>query len=386
MPQPDFSAELARLDAAGLRRRRRIVESPQAPRLTADGRPWLSFCSNDYLGLANHPKLIEATVEAARRHGVGSGASPLVSGHHRLHQALEDKLAAFMGRSCLCFSGGFPANVGILPALLGREDAIFADRLVHASIIDGAQLSRAKLRRFRHNDVAHLEELLAATPARRRLIAVDGVFSMDGDLAPMPELLALAERFDAWLYVDDAHAFGVLGQGGRGLPEHFGLASTRIIHLCTLGKAAGVAGAAVFAEADVIDWLLQSARSYVFSTAPPPLLSAALLAALELIGSEPWRREHLGKLISRLRDGCQGLPWSLLDSPTPIQPLVVGENQAALDLAEALRGHGIWVPAIRPPTVPLGTARLRITLSASHSEQDVQRLLDSLTLAARELP
>ncbi len=384
MSQADFSAELARLDEAGLRRHRRMVESPQAPRLRADGRDWLSFCSNDYLGLANHPKLIEATVEAARRHGVGGGASPLVSGHHLLHQALEDRLAAFMGRPCLGFSGGFPANVGILPALVGREDAIFADKLVHASIIDGAQLSRAKLKRFRHNDPAHLEELLKTTPGRRCLIAVDGVFSMDGDIAPLPELLRLAEAYDAWLYVDDAHGFGVLGQGGRGLPEHFGIKSPRLIHLCTLGKAAGVAGAAVFAEQNVIDWLLQSARSYVFSTAPPALLAAALLASLDIIEHEPKRREHLRHLIKRLRSGCADLPWALMASMTPIQPLVVGANQAALDLAEALRGHGIWVPAIRPPTVPEGTARLRISLSAAHTEADVDQLLEALQVCGGE--
>lgn len=384
MPHPDFSAELARLDEAGLRRRRSVVESPQAPLLTVAGERWLSFCSNDYLGLASHPKLIEAAVDAARHHGVGSGASPLVSGHHRLQEELERELSRFMGRPCLTFSGGFPANTGILPALVGREDAIFADRLVHASLIDGAQLSRANLRRFRHNDMAHLAEMLEATPARRRLIVVDGVFSMDGDVAPLPELLRLAEACDAWLYVDDAHGFGVLGEGGRGLPEHFGLESPRLIHLCTLGKAAGVAGAAVFAEQSVIDWLLQSARSYVFSTAPPPLLAAALLAALELIRQEPERRSHLRELIARLRAGCRDLPWTLPDSPTPIQPLLVGANQAALDLSGGLKERGIWVPAIRPPTVPQGTARLRISLSAAHRPEEVDRLLEALhALAGR---
>lgn len=385
MPQPDFSAELARLDEAGLRRLRRVVESAQGPRLLAEGRDWLSFCSNDYLGLAAHPKLTEAVVEAVRQYGVGSGASPLVNGHHLLHERLEQSLAAYMGRPCLTFTGGFPANTGILPALVGRDDAIFADKLVHASLIDGAQLSRANLRRFRHNDTAHLRELLASTAARRRLIVVDGVFSMDGDMAPLPELLQLAEEFDAWLYVDDAHAFGVLGQGGRGLPEHFGLASPRIIHLCTLGKAAGVAGAAVFAEASVIEWLINSARSYIFATAAPPLLAAALLASLELIRDEPERRSNLQNLIQRLRAGCADLPWQLPESATPIQPLIVGENRAALDLAAFLRQRGIWVPAIRPPTVPQGTARLRISLSAAHTESDVDELLAALHVAAREL-
>ncbi|MGB0129924.1 MAG: 8-amino-7-oxononanoate synthase, partial [Rhodocyclaceae bacterium] len=332
----------------------------------------------DYLGLANHPRLVAAATDAVAQHGVGSGASHLVSGHHALHQALEDRLARFMGRPCLLFSSGYMANIGILPALIGREDAIFADRLNHASLIDGVRLSRAESLRFRHNDVAQLDQLLGQSTARRKLIVVDGVFSMDGDLAPLPDLLALAERHDAWLYVDDAHGFGVLGESGRGVLEHFGLASPRLIHMCTLGKAAGVSGAAVFAEPGVIDWLLQSARSYIFATAAPPALAAALLASIDIIEGEPWRRRHLQALIARLRHDCAGLRWRLLPSPTAIQPLVVGENAEALALAEALQRSGIWVPAIRPPTVPAGTARLRISLSAAHSEEDVIRLADAL--------
>jgi 8-amino-7-oxononanoate synthase len=382
LSEPDFSAELARLAAADLLRRRRTLDSAQGPRVVVDGVTYLSFCSNDYLGLANHPKLAEAATEAIRRYGVGSGASHLVSGHHALHEALERSLSRFMGCACLLFSGGYGANIGVLPALAGREDAIFADRLNHASLIDGARLSRAAVQRFRHNDVAHLGQLLAATPARRRLIVVDGVFSMDGDMAPLPELLALAERHDAWLYMDDAHGFGVLGTHGRGVLEHFGIASARIIHLCTLGKAAGVSGAAVFAASPVIDWLAQSARSYIFATAAPPALAAALLASVDLIEQEPWRREQLRTLIAELRGACADLPWRLLPSETPIQPLVVGENAAALALAEALRGRGIWVPAIRPPTVTPGTARLRISLSATHTAEDVAQLADALHAAA----
>jgi 8-amino-7-oxononanoate synthase len=382
MPFPDFSDELARLDEAGLRRQRRILDSAQGVHVLAEGREWLSFCSNDYLGLAAHPALANAAVEAALSHGVGSGASALVSGHHRLHQRLEESLHAFMGRPCLLMGGGFPANTGILPALVGRDDAIFADKLVHASLLDGAQLSRALVRRFRHNDMGHLESLLKNTKARRHLIVVDGVFSMDGDMAPLPELLRLAESYDAWLYVDDAHGFGVLGEHGRGTPEHFSVASPRLIHLCTLGKAAGVMGAALFAEQSVVDWLLHSARSYVFSTAPPPLLAAALLASVELIAQEGWRRDHLKRLIVRLRQGCEGLPWKLLPSETPIQPLLVGDNQSAMRLAEVLRGAGIWVPAIRPPTVPKGTARLRISLSAAHTLEDIDRLVGALHEAA----
>lgn len=382
MPSPDFSSDLANIDAAGLRRRRRTLESAQTPHLRADGRDWLSFCSNDYLGLAAHGDLVAAVTTAAARFGVGGGAAHLVSGHHQLHQHLEDELAQFMGRPCLLFAGGFAANTGILPALVGREDVILADKLVHASLIDGAQLSRATLRRFRHNDMEHLEQLLQAAEGKRRLIVADGVFSMDGDLAPLPAILALAEQYDAWVYVDDAHGFGVLGAEGRGTLEHFGLTSPRIIHLCTLGKAAGVAGAAVFAEQSVIDWLLQSARSYVFSTSSPPILAAALTAALRLIRLEPQRRQGLQKLIQQLRQGCADLPWSLLESPTAIQPLVIGSNQAALDVAAALAEHGIWVPAIRPPTVPVGTARLRITLTASHKADDVAQLLNALHCVA----
>lgn len=382
MPQPDFSTELDQLVQADLLRRRRTLESAQGVRLEADGNAYLSFCSNDYLGLANHPALIAAVTDAVQRYGVGSGASHLVSGHHTLHEALERRLAAFMGHPCLVFASGYLANAGILPTLVGRDDTIFADRLNHASLIDGAQLSRATVHRFRHRDVDHLAQLLARhaadRPTRRTLIVVDGVFSMDGDMAPLPALLDLAERFDAWLYVDDAHGFGVLGERGRGVLEHFGVTSPRLIHLCTLGKAAGVAGAAVFAEKSVIDWVLQSARSYIFSTASPPALAAALLASVDLIEIERWRREHLRALIAALREGCEGLPWRLLPSETPIQPLIIGDNAAALSLAEGLRDQGIWVPAIRPPTVPQGTARLRISLSAAHSEADVAELTAAL--------
>jgi 8-amino-7-oxononanoate synthase len=378
VPAPDFSVLMAELAAADLLRRRRTLDSAQGAHVRIGGEPRLSFCSNDYLGLASHPRLVAATTEALARHGVGSGASHLVSGHHALHEALEMRLAAFMGRPCLLFSSGYMANIGILPALVGRGDAIFADRLNHASLIDGARLSRAESLRFRHNDVEQLDELLGKSAAGRKLIVVDGVFSMDGDLAPLPEMLALAEAHDAWLYVDDAHGFGVLGARGRGVLEHCGLANPRLIHMCTLGKAAGVSGAAVFAEQGVIDWLLQSARSYVFATAAPPALAAALIASIDLIEAEPWRRHHLQNLIARLRHECAGLKWRLLPSPTAIQPLVVGENADALSVAEGLQRQGIWVPAIRPPTVPAGTARLRISLTAAHSEDDVGRLAEAL--------
>ena len=378
MPIPDFSSELAGLSEAGLLRRRRTLDSAPGTHVRAEGREYLSFCSNDYLGLAGHPELVSAVVHAVEIHGVGSGASHLVSGHHVLHETLEARLSRFMGWPCLLFSTGYLANVGIIPALVGREDAIFSDKLNHASMIDGMRLSRANVKRFRHNDVEQLERLLATTSARRRLVAVDGVFSMDGDLAPLPEILSLAQRYDAWLYVDDAHGFGVLGERGRGVLEHFGLDDPRIIHLCTLGKAAGVSGAAVFAGRTVVDWLLQSARSYIFVTASPPALAAALLAAVDLIERESWRRDHLRTLIAQLRQACEDLNWALLPSETPIQPLIVGGNEAAVALADGLRREGIWVPAIRPPTVPAGTARLRISLSAAHTIADVLALAKAL--------
>jgi 8-amino-7-oxononanoate synthase len=378
MPAPDFSRQLAELAGAGLLRRRRSLETAQGPRVRADGAGRLSFSSNDYLGLAGHPRLAAAVAKAVAEHGVGSGASHLVSGHHALHDTLERRLAEFMGRPCLLFSGGYLANVGAIAALVGPEDAVFSDTLNHASLIDGIRLSRARVQRYRHADAAHLEELLAATLARRRLIVTDTVFSMDGDLAPLPQLLDLAERYDAWIYADDAHGFGVLGSRGRGAFEHYGIASPRLIHLCTLGKAAGVSGAVVFAEQTVVDWLLQSARTYIFATAAPPVLAAALLASLELIEEEDWRRSHLRGLIARLRLACSDLKWTLLSSETPVQPLIVGENTAAVELAEALQRRGIWVPAIRPPTVPTGTARLRISLSAAHAAEDVDRLAGAL--------
>jgi 8-amino-7-oxononanoate synthase len=379
-----LEAELAELDRQHARRRRRVIDAPCGPRASVDGRSLLAFCSNDYLGLANHPELIEALCEGARRWGAGSGASHLVSGHLRPHEELESRLAEFVGvERALCFSAGYMANLGVVPALVGRGDAIFADRLNHASLVDAAVASRAEHRRYAHNDVAALERLLAETPARRKLILTDAVFSMDGDLAPLPRLLELAEAHDAWLVVDDAHGFGVLGRGGRGSLAHFGLPpSPRLVYIGTFGKAAGVSGAFVGGDARVVEWLLQRARTYIFTTAAPPALSVALMKSLELIAAGGDRRARLGRLIGRLRDGVAALaahrPWRLADSPTPIQPIVIGSNEAALDLAGRLESEGIWVPAIRPPTVPAGTARLRVSLSAAHDEADVDALLAAL--------
>lgn len=371
--------ELAQLRAQGLQRSRRLLESPQGTHVCVDGRAVLSFCSNDYLGLANHRALIAAASQAVHGMGVGAGASHLISGHHAAHHALETRLAEFVGLpAALLFSTGYMANIGVVTALLGRDGEVFADRLNHASLNDAALLSRAKFTRYPHNDLAVLESQLAVSRARRKLVLVDAVFSMDGDLAPLPDLLALCERFDAWLLVDDAHGFGVLGAGGRGVLAHFGLASPRIVYMATLGKAAGVFGAVVAGEAEVIEWLLQKARTYIYTTATPPLLSAALLTSVDLIEAGDERRAQLQKLITQLRAGLRAPSWQLMDSATPIQPVLIGSNEAALAASQALLERGILVPAIRPPSVPANSARLRISLCAAHTEADVARLVDAL--------
>ncbi|QNM97252.1 8-amino-7-oxononanoate synthase [Chitinimonas koreensis] len=380
--QTDFSllAELehglAELDDRQLRRRRRVVDSPQGPHVEVDGRPYLNFCGNDYLGLAADPRLKAAAVAAIDRYGVGSGASHLVCGHQSPHQALEDRFAAFVGRpAALLFSTGYMANLGVVTALVGRGDAVFADKLNHASLNDACQLSRADFERFGHNDLAALERRLAASTARRKLIAIDAVYSMDGDLAPVAELLALAERYDAWLYLDDAHGFGVLGEG-RGSAAHAGIASPRLIYLATLGKAAGSAGALVAAEAAVIDWLLNKAGTAIYTTAAPAAIAAATLAALDAIEHEPWRRERLAQHVERLRAGLAGSRYRLAPSQTPIQPILLDDAGQALALSQALFERGLWVAAIRPPTV--ATARLRVTLSALHADAEIDRLVATL--------
>jgi 8-amino-7-oxononanoate synthase len=340
-----------------------------------EGREYLSFCSNDYLGLANHPRLIAAVCEGARKYGVGAGASHLISGHFSAHHALEEALARFTGfPRALLFSTGYMANAGVITALAGRGDAIFSDKLNHASLNDAALLSRAKFIRYPHLDLAVLERQLAASRAEHKLVLTDAVFSMDGDIAPVADLLALCEKYNAWLLLDDAHGFGVLGPQGRGVPAHFDIHSPRIIYMATLGKAAGVFGAFVAGEAEVIETLVQYARSYIYTTAAPPLLSHALLTSLELIKREEWRRENLVELVAALKQEMQSLRWELLPSTTAIQPLLIGESEKALEISAALRASEILVPAIRPPTVPRGAARLRISLSAMHGMEDVARL------------
>jgi 8-amino-7-oxononanoate synthase len=376
-----------------LSRRRRVVDSVQGARLTSDGRQMLHFGSNDYLGLASDPRVVAAAQQGAARYGVGAGASHLVSGHFQPHDDLERELAAWVApcanARALLFSTGYMANLGVVTALVGRADTVFGDRLNHACLNDAALLSRAEFIRYAHANVGELAARLAASRARRKLICTDAVFSMDGDLAPLPQLLELADAHDAWLVVDDAHGFGVLGEGrdaGRGTLAHFELASERIVYMGTLGKAAGVAGAFVAAHPAVIETLLQTARSYIYTTASPPLLASALAASLALMRSDNARRDRLFALISRWRGMASTLRWPLLPSTTPIQPLIIGDAGDALAVSEALWDRGIWVPAIRPPTVPSGSARLRITLSAAHSDADVDRLVAALAEIGADAP
>ncbi len=375
-----LEAERSRRSAAGGERRRRRLDSPQGVELVLEGRRCLNFCSNDYLGLAAHPALVETLGAAARQHGVGSGASHLVCGHSAPHEALERALAAFTARpASLVFAAGYMCNLGTITALAQRGDAIFLDRLCHASLVDAARLSGAALHRFRHNDSADLSRRLDAGNWRRRLIVVDGVYSMDGDLAPLPELSAVATQHEAWLVVDDAHGIGVLGERGGGSVEHFGLGMAQVpVLIGTLGKALGTAGGFVAGEQALIDHLLQTARPYIYTTAPPPALAAAGQSALTIVREEPQRRRQVLALVRHFRAGASALGLPLGESQTPIQPLVVGDSERAVALSEQLLEAGYWVAAIRPPTVPQGSARLRVALSAAHSEQQVDGLLEAL--------
>lgn len=377
--------KLHELDAQYLIRQRRIVSTPHAPDMTVDGRPLLAFCSNDYLGLAADPRLIEALQHGAAMYGAGSGASHLISGHSAAHAALEDKLAAFLSPFVPCaralyFSTGYMANLALISALAGKDAEIFSEALNHASLIDGARLARAKLSIYPHRDLQVLEEQLIQSRAKDKLVITDAVFSMDGDIAPIRELLALCERYGAWLLVDDAHGFGVIGDDGRGVLEHLALSSPQLIYMGTLGKAAGVAGAFVAAHETVIEWLVQRARGYIYTTASPPAVAHALLTSIDIMASDEGRqrRAHLKHLIARLRDRLILKHWRLLPSDTAIQPVIIADNAATISTGHALMKQGFWVGAIRPPTVPAGTARLRITLSAAHSTEQVDQLTAAL--------
>jgi 8-amino-7-oxononanoate synthase len=387
----NIDRQLRDLDERSLTRRRRVVDTPCAPRLVVEGRPLLSFCSNDYLGLASHPAVVAALREGATLYGAGSGASHLISGHGRAHQLLEDRLAEFESAHldnarALTFGTGYMANLAILTALGADASAeIFSEQLNHASLIDGARLARAQVKLYPHAGVAELEALLAASTAPTKIVVTDSVFSMDGDLAPLPALLALCERHGAWLVVDDAHGFGTLGAHGRGALEHFDLRSPNLVYMGTLGKAAGVGGAFVAAHASVIELMIQRARPYIYTTAAPPALAHALLASLDIIGGAEGaaRRAHLQSLVNEFRAGLQLQRWQHPPSDTAIQPIVIGANEEALRAGAGLYGQGLWVPAIRPPTVAAGSARLRVTLSAAHTHEDVAQLAAALNQLER---
>jgi 8-amino-7-oxononanoate synthase len=377
-----LAPELAALKQKSLYRLRRVLDGPQGPEIGIGGQRFLNFSSNDYVGLAAHPALADAARRGLEEYGTGSGAAHLVTGHSRAHHALEEELAAFTGRPrALLFSSGYLANLGIAGALLGRGDLVLEDRLNHASLLDAGLLCGARFLRYAHGDTAALAERLAEGTGRK-LVMTDAVFSMDGDVAPLPDLARVAEAAGAFLMVDDAHGFGVLGAAGRGSLEHHhvGMAGVPVL-MATLGKACGSFGAFVAGSEALVETLIQSARTYIYTTAPPAALAEASRAALKLLQSEPWRREKLCELIKRFRSGAAQLGLKLMPSETAIQPLLIGEAEQALIISDALRSRGLLVAAIRPPTVPVGTARLRISLTAAHTETQVDTLLAALESA-----
>ncbi|MBR7522194.1 8-amino-7-oxononanoate synthase [Pseudomonas juntendi] len=375
----DLAARLAERRAADLYRQRPLLESPQGPEVVVDGQRLLAFCSNDYLGLANHPEVVGAWQAGAERWGVGGGASHLVIGHSTPHHQVEEALAELTGRPrALLFSTGYMANLGAITALVGQGDTVLQDRLNHASLLDGGLLSGARFNRYLHNDPASLASRLDKAVGNT-LVVTDGVFSMDGDLADLPALAEVARARGAWLMVDDAHGLGTLGARGGGIVEHFGLGLDDVpVLIGTLGKACGTSGAFVAGSEELIEALVQFARPYIYTTSQPPALACATLKSLELLRRESWRREHLAALIRQFREGAQQIGLELMDSPTPIQPIVIGDSAQALRLSRMLRERGLLVTAIRPPTVPAGSARLRVTLSAAHSQAQVQLLLNAL--------
>jgi 8-amino-7-oxononanoate synthase len=385
MTRPSLTERLAEHSAertrAGLLRRLRTIEHIDGAWVQRDGCRLLSFCSNDYLGLAQHPQLVAALKQAADEDGVGSGSAHLICGHRTAHAALEEALAEWTGRErALLFSTGYMANLGVMQALLQRDDLCVQDKLNHACLLDGAQLAGAELKRYPHADVEAAARQLASHTDAAALLATDGVFSMDGDIAPLGELAALCRQENTTFMVDDAHGLGVLGAQGEGSVANAGLDQSEVpVLMATLGKALGCSGAFVAGSATLIDGLMQSARTYIYTTAMPPALAAATLAAVRLAQADSWRRDKLHALIARFRQGAAQLGLPLMPSPTAIQPLLLGDAQMALDASEALERQGFLVTAIRPPTVPQGKARLRITLSAAHEQNDVDRLLEALS-------
>ncbi len=382
-----LQAELKRLKKQSLYRQRKITDGPQQVHLISNTKSVISFCSNDYLGLANHPDIAKAFKNAVNDYGVGSGSAHLVSGHSRAHHQLEETLAEYTGRSrAVLFSTGYMANLGIVNALMNKGDCVYQDKLNHASLIDAALLSSAlsasRFKRYSHNNLTRLEQLLASDhQSQRKLVMSDAVFSMDGDLAPVRQMSQLCQQHNAWLMLDDAHGFGVLGQHGAGVAEEFALDQQHLpIYMATLGKAMGGFGAFVAGSEALIETLIQKARPYVYTTAMPPAIAQAVLMSLKISREQSWRREKLQQLIKQFRMGAQQLGLSLLASQTPIQPIMIGDNHTAMAISKQLEQHGLLVTAIRPPTVPQGTARLRVTLSAAHSEADIEQLLNALAM------
>jgi 8-amino-7-oxononanoate synthase len=381
-----FRASLQQLADQSLRRSLFPLESATGPIVNHAGRAVILLSSNDYLGLSTHPQVIQAAIEATERYGTGSGASRLVSGTLPPHTALENALAKFKGaEASLVFGAGYLANIGVIPNLIGRGDLIFADRLCHASLIDGCRLSQAEFRVFRHGDCAHLEALLRRRASNRRtLIITEGLFSMDGDVAPLAELVVLAERYDAMVYVDDAHGTGIMGATGRGTIERFGLERRIPFHMGTLSKALGSYGAYVVGPNEFVQYLLNKARSFIFTTALPPAIAAAALAAITIVEREPDRRDRLWANRQYLFDGLKNQGFRLTPTVSPILPVLVGDPAQASAFADRLLAHGVYAPAIRPPTVPDGTSRIRFTVTAGHTTDQLDEALQAVMLAGRE--
>ncbi len=381
-----FSSELSELQQRHLHRQLRTIAPNHGPRVTVDGRSVLLFCSNDYLGLAGHKALQDAARAAMDRYGFGAGASRLISGSNPLHAELEQALARFKGtESALLFNSGYAANTGVIPTLASEGDAILSDSLNHASIIDGCRLSRAEVHVYRHGDMNHAESLLKRTArARRRLIVTDGVFSMDGDIAPLPDLCSLSEKYGAVLMVDDAHATGVLGMRGKGTAEHCGVSGRVTVQMGTLGKALGSYGAYIAGDRDLIAYLLNKSRSFLFSTALPPAVCAASLAALTVLEHEPWRRDRLRENRHRFAAALTAQGIDVSASGTPIVPIIIGDSEKALRAGESLMEKGVFALAVRPPTVPEGAARIRMTVMATHAPEDIDRAAAAVGMLKQE--
>ncbi|MEW5010148.1 MAG: 8-amino-7-oxononanoate synthase [Cycloclasticus sp.] len=376
----DLSAQLDGIKQQQLYRSRQVIEGPQGAKVTIDGLSYDNFSSNDYLGLANHPKVAAAFKRAVDGYGVGSGSAHLICGHSHQHHALEEELAAFTGRErALVFATGYMANLGVIAGLLSKGDEVLQDKLNHASLIDGGLISGARFRRYPHGDLTRLEQLLQQSTVEKKLIVSDGVFSMDGDQADLKGLVSLADKSASMLMIDDAHGLGVLGETGAGIVQQQGLNQQQVpILMATLGKSLGTAGAFIAGSEDLIELLIQRARSYIYSTAMPAAIMAATRVSLQLCQQESWRRDKLRFLIGRFRDGAEQLGLQLMSSDTPIQPIILGSNETVMSVSKYLKRNKMLVGAIRHPTVPKNTERLRITLSASHSEAQVDRLLEVL--------